>query len=55
MKYQYLVKDGKIVHKYEGDPRVYGGPWQYATRIESTIKNGKVSGSGDNTKIVKDA
>jgi hypothetical protein len=41
MKYQYIVsKDGEILHKYEGEPIKFGGPWQYAQQIESTIKDG---------------
>lgn len=54
MKYQYIVSDsGEILHKHEGEPIKFGGPWQYATRIESTIKDGKVSTANGEVKIIK--
>ena len=38
---RYIVdSQGNILTKYEGEKIVFGGPWQYATEIESTIKDG---------------
>jgi hypothetical protein len=54
MKYQYIVDEsGNILHKYEGDQIKFGGPWQYAQRIESSIKDGVPTVKDGEIKIVE--
>jgi hypothetical protein len=50
---KYIVSDkGELLHKFDGDKK-FGGPWQYAQVIESSIKDGVPTVKDGEIKIVE--